>query len=393
MLASFAKGKTWKVLYWLQWGLLAGLTFQAAQAPYGGHYGIFTQAGSYLFAGKNPYGVDWGYGGLWFYSPAFGWFFGLLNFFPKAVGIFIFNFLSHIFLLEGLRRFINQLGVPAKNNLYLSLLIIASSGEFIGAYQHIRPEMLILGLLLIVFDLSLVRPILSACLAALIVNFKMFPIAAVGLLCLTHLKERKFRFPLLFPFFLILWFAVPLLVYSGEFVKSLYEIQQQTLSAYVDVMYDDFYSVFGLLHHTFGVSVPRAAITPVLIFFAVLLAAILWFGAKDRAERLAFGVSLGLLYTVNFNLLSQSSAFCLATPAFALGLYLCFTLEGKSKQTAGVVMCAYWVLVSLVFSDWVPHSLRDLCREARIKPLGSLILMGYFLILLGTSRRRKILVA
>lgn len=166
-------------------------------------------------------------------------------------------------------------------------------------------------------------------------------------------------------------------------------MQQQTLKTYVDEVYDDFYSVFGLLHHTFGFSVPRILVSPFLAFFAVLVSCAVWFWPKNRVERLVFGISLGMLYTVNFNLLSQSSAFCLATPAFALGLYLCFFQEGRARHLSMIVTCLYWCLVSLLFSDLVPVAIRDLCREGRIKPLGSLFLMVYFLVLLFKRSKQQ----
>lgn len=389
MLEKFAPGKSWKILYWSQWLLLGFLTFQVARAPYGGHYGIFTTAGKYLFSGQNPYGVDWGFGGFWFYSPVCGWFFGLLNYLPASLGIFVFNFLSHFLLLEGMRRHLLKLGEKARTNLYLTLLILMSAGEFIGAYQHIRPEMIFLGLLLIIYDLSFSRPVWSALLGALIINMKWFPLAAIGLLAIAHVKERKYLFPVLVPVFLVFWFALPFIVYDFDFAKSLYFVQQQTLQDYVDRVYDDFFSVFGLLKHTFGVATPKSWVTPVLAIAGILVSALFWFFPKQRNERLVFGVSLGMLYTVSFNLLSQSSAFCLATPALALGLYFCFAGEKKEKWVAIGVTVFYWVVVSAFFSDLVPHAWRDFCRDARIKSLGSLVLMGYLIFRLKSESREQ----
>jgi len=38
MLEGFAPGRSWKVLYWLQWLLIGILTFQVAKNPLGGHF-------------------------------------------------------------------------------------------------------------------------------------------------------------------------------------------------------------------------------------------------------------------------------------------------------------------------------------------------------------------
>ena len=106
MLQRLPQGKLWKSLLFLQVLIVLGITIKTMLGGPPGHYAIFTTAGKYLLQGKNPYGVEWGFGGLWFYSPLCGWFFGLLSLMPFKVGLLIFNLGSHLLILEGVRRFL-----------------------------------------------------------------------------------------------------------------------------------------------------------------------------------------------------------------------------------------------------------------------------------------------
>lgn len=370
----------WKLLYAFQWILIGSLTLKVALGPGGGHYGIFSTAGSYLMQVKNPYGVDWGFGGLWFYSPVCGWFFGLLSFLPKSIGVCLFNLLSHVLFLEGLRRFLKYFEPPKKPNLFLSLLILLGTGELIGAYQHIRPEMIMVGMVLIAFDISFRNPFWAALVASLAINIKWFPLAPVGLFCLVHLKERRFRFPFYVGLTLLLWFGLPFLVYGSDFASALYRDQDRTLSEYVNSVYLDFYSVFGFFKHSFGIILSKLVVSTLMGLVALLLAATVWLRCQSRQAGLIGATVLGTFYVVNFNLLSQSSAFCIATPALAYLISIACNSNSKERALNWFMIGLYWFLVSMCFSDLVPHSFRDLCREMRIKPLGSLILLIFFLV-------------
>ena len=341
----------------------------------GGHYSIFTTAGNYLLHGKNPYGVEWGFGGLWFYSPVCGWFFGLLSLLPRGLGLFLFNMGSQLLLLEGFRRFFRLFPDGWRSNAYLSILIILSTGELIGAYQSIKLEMAMIGVLLIVAEQVSVRPILAGSMAALIINFKWFPAAPIGLLILSRLRQKEFKFAVSVPLFLLFWFLLPFLVYGRAFASELYLTQNASLDRFVSEVYLDFPSVFGMLKHTFGILLSKSAVSLGMMGAAGLLGVAIIFARYDAKRLTIVSIALGTLYVVNFNLLSQLNAYAIATPALAYMLFLCFSSSGWKRQVSILSVAAYWIVVSLFFSDLVPHSFRDQCREMLIKPLGSTIML------------------
>jgi len=374
--SALPPGKIWKVCLLLQSLVILAITVKQMTGPVPLHYAIFTTAGRYLLEGRNPYGVDWGWGGLWFYSPLCGWFFGLLALLPTSVGLFVFNVGSQLLWLEGFRRFFKLFPPGWRSNAYLSILIILSTGELVGAYQSIKLEMAMIGLMLIVAEQMAQRPFWAAALAALVINFKWFPLAPIGLVALSDLREKRFKFVLALPVFLAISFLLPVVVYGWTFASELYRIQHTSLDGFVSVAYGDFVSVYGMLKHTFGIVVSKSSVTVIMATVAAVLAALVFWAPYDAKTRTVLAMSLGTLYVVNFNLLSQFNAYAIATPAFAYALFLCFTTSGARKMAAVFGAAAYWVIVSMFYSDLVPRAFRDLCRAILIKPMGSLILMA-----------------
>lgn len=376
-------GKLWKLCFFLQLGVIALITLKSVFGDIGGHYMIFTTAGSELLHGRNPYGVDWNYGGLWFYSPICGWFFGLLSLLPSKVGLVAFNCGSHLILVEGFRRFLRLFPRIPQENAFLSSLIILSTGELIGAYQSVKLEMAMIGVMLIVADQISRRPVHAAVWGAMLINFKWFPLAPIGLLAVSNLRQGKYKFSLLLPVFLMVWFVLPVLFYGWQFTLELYRVQNSTLDQFVSQVFNDFPSVFGMLKHTFGISLLNSAVSTIMGTAAFLLAGLIWFAPYEKDSQRLLAMSFGTLYVVNFNLLSQFNAYVIATPALAYILFLAFASQGWRRYLSVFSVSAYWIIVSMFFSDLVPHSFRDLCRELRIKPLGSLVvlvvLMGFVL--------------
>ncbi len=352
------------------------ISIACARGRYTGHYAIFTTAGNYLLHGRNPYGVEWGYGGQWFYSPVCGWLMGLFSLLSYAVGIITFNILSHVCLMWGLWRYVRSLALPRVSfNRYACLFLILSVGELIGAYQSFKIEMLMVGILLLAADVIEELPVLAGALCALIINFKWFPLAPVGLLALVELRRKRFRFIFSTGLFLAFYFALPVFVYGWSFAHELYATQTAALSRFVADAWTAFPSVFGLLFHTFSLRLSPVEIRGVMALAGLGLAFTVWNSALAPKELRAFAIALGSLYVVNFNLLSQFNAYNIAVPALAYGLALCFTRQGAQRTLAIFSVACFWIFVSMFYSDLVPHAFRDICRHLLLKPIGSLVLM------------------
>src|SRR5262249_30474721 len=149
-----------------------------------------------------------------------------------------------------------------------------SIGELIGAYQSVKLEMAMIGLLLVVTELVFIRPVLAAALAALIINFKWFPIAPIGLLALSRLRQGKLRFTLALPLFLLLIFLLAVFVYGWAFASELYRTQHLTLVQFVSSAFGEFPSFFGMLKHTFGLVLSKSSISIAMATVAAALGAL-----------------------------------------------------------------------------------------------------------------------
>lgn len=360
------------------------------------HYRIFTTAGDYLLHHKNPYGVDWGYGGMWFYSPVCGWFYGLFSFLPFNIGGFVYILLSYALFLEGFRRIAARC-LPSSGSVswYLSACLILSTGELIGALQSSKLEIAMVGTLMIIADIITERPVLAALLSSLLINFKWFPIAPIGLMAIVEMKHRRFKFAALTPLFLLLFFALPVFVYGWDFARELYTMQNSSLGHFVGDVYADFPSFFGMLHLTFGVKLTMAVVGKILAGVSLLLIVLFMaFSNHFRSEDATLlALSLGTLYVVEFNLLSQFNFYVIATPALLYALKYCFSTDLVERYLFRFAVAAYWIVVSLFHSDLVPHSFRQVCRDIRIKPLGALVMMVifvFFIAKVGKARLDKL---
>ncbi len=350
---------------------------------YSNHYRIFTTAGSFLLHRINPYGVDWGYGGSWFYSPVCGWLFGLLSLLREGVGCFIFVMGSYFVFLYGCWRMVRKLPFPSSKNQFNRFLIVAlilSMGEMIGALQSTKLEIAMIGLLLIAIDLIDSNPILAGVIAALIINFKWFPLAPIGLVGICQLRSKNYKFCVWTALFSVFFFVLPVAVYGWEFSHELYVKQNASLGGFMAGSFMVFPSVFGFLSKGLGITLSPTVIPSILVFLGGALGILVWAlsgvrGTNRSDFQTLFPLALGVLYVVNFNPLSQFNAYMIATPALLYALNLWFRGE---KKLFGSAIVLYWVIVSMFYSDLVPHSFRDHCRDILLKPVGSVVLLLAF---------------
>lgn len=385
------RGARW--LFALQCVVLLGVFIGSAVHPFVGHYLIFTTAGRYLFHGQNPYGIEWGYGGVWAYSPTCGWLFGLLALLPKVPGIFLFDLVSHLLLLDGMRRFLRRLPSPEwRTNAYLCWLVILSSGELVGAYQSFKAEMLMLGCVLIAADLADRRPAWAALLASYIASFKFVFLAPVGLVALAFLRARRYRFVAWLGAFLVMWYLLPYVVHGPALASQMLADQNRFLAKFVGEVYLTIPNLFGFLARSLGVKVSLASALGAMGIAAAASALVVLTSCRDEAERLALALSLGCLYTLNFNLLTNLNGYLVALPAVAYTLWLAVRSRGATRLLYVATLFVYWVTVSLVYSDLVPHSFRDLCRYLLVKPVGTL-LMSAVLVVRAYAPERAVSVA
>jgi hypothetical protein len=364
--------KSTYIIFGLQFLLVLGISIGISFFSSNVHYRTFSTAGNFLLHGENPYLKDWGYGWQYFYSPVCGWFFGLFYQLKNGWGSLLYFLLSYAVFTMGCLKLFQDLKTPNKNTfIILSLLVI--NNEIIGAFQCSKLEIAMLGILMLVTSMIEKKPVLAACLSALMINFKFFPVAPVGLLAITQFKSKNYKFLIYLPLFIILFFALPIVPYGLEFTKELYRTQHQVLNEFVEKAYLDFPSIFGLLWHKMGIRFEFKTVQYILLIASIPFALLTYFYSKKDAKY--FALSLGVLYVVNFNLLSQTSAYLITTPAVIYCLYLLLNSKKPEKYYYVMALVIYWIFVSFLTSDFTPRPIREHFHTFLLKPIGGLVLL------------------
>jgi hypothetical protein len=96
-------------------------------------------------------------------------------------------------------------------------------------------------------------------------------------------------------------------------------------------------------------------------------------------EVLVRGLALGSAFVVIFSPASQSAAFILYAP-LVMDYFRQGAVVPKRLQKVWIVgLVISWFFISLMYSDLVGFSVRTYAMEHALKPLGALILLGFYI--------------
>ena len=391
-----------KVLWVLLGLVLLGMSLQSFQRGYSsGHFEDFTLGGHKLLRGLNPYGQFFQCG-PYFYSIFCGWLFGVIDFLPHPLGLFLYRLASWVLLGEVTAQWLLtgfQAAPQKKSNCAAAAIAILGTSELLGGVSCAKLEVLMMAGLMWAGLAWQRHPILSGAVAASMVNFKFFPLAPVGLLAVALLNQKKrghgqhvkFVLSCLITFSALA--LAPLLVYGPKLALTMMHTQKASLSAYTLEHYAQFLSIFGFLTSILGKPPSVNASLAIAGMTALFLIGLMLWCRISSSEKALWAIALGSLYATNFNLLSQKNSFITGYPGLLFGVMLCCgggTTLSLTRVQQGLLRFSvgfYWIIVSYIHSDLFPKLGREWASHYHIKPLGSFVLMFFLALVLWQHRQ------
>lgn len=327
----------------IQQYLLPETIFFGKSHPHYNNFLIFKYSFKHLLANTNLYVLyPDEYGDLFKYSPTFAMFMGLFYYFPDWLGLIFWNLLNLSILFFAIKLLPN---IDERSKIFIILFILL---ELIGNIQNEQSNALMGGLIILSFSFFERKKLL---LAALVIAFsmyiKLFGIVACALFLL---YPNKFRFIAYFIFWMLVLWALPLIVTSPGQLISQYLNWAELLLADHATRYG--FSVLGILHKWFLFDPSKWIVmcAGVLLFCSVYIRKDLF---QDYGFRLLLLSSI-LLWTILFNHTAESSGYiiCMA------GIGIWYFIQERNRFNTILVIAAF-ILISLIYSDITPAYYRQ----------------------------------
>ena len=317
------------------------------------------------------------------YSPTFALLFAPFSQMPVLVGLLLWNSLNVFLLFYAVRKLLpGREGIVALALVYL---------EVVRTTQRAQANALVAALMILAYIAIERHRQLTGVLAGALGGFvKIFPIAVLSV-AIFH--PRRLRIAIAFAAVIILGAAMPLLVTPPLALASQYgawyalEARDALASGqggggagvYGGVMYQ--------LHLWFGVRWPNWPIQlfGVLLQLTPLLRRHCW---GDRDFRLRYLCSL-LVFVAIFNHQVESPSFVIAVTGIAVWF------ASSARMPLDVALMALtFLIVSVASTELLPHWLRDLFAQYRMKTIPCtlvwLVMLAELLGLRGFSRRQDL---
>jgi hypothetical protein len=306
--------------------------------PQYNNYLIFVNSFKHLIENINLYEFyPDEYGDQYKYSPTYAFFMGLFYYLPDWLGLVCWNLLNTVVLVGAIKI------IPGINYQTKSLIILFVLIELITNLQNEQSNTLMAGLMILSFGFfERKKLMLAALVIALSVIIKPFGLFACTLIAL---YPRKFRFVAFFFAWIIVLWALPLLVTSPDQLLEHYANWLQILQSDGTSRYG--FSIFGVLHRWFAIDISKwiVLVSGLIIFCIVYLRKDLF---HEYGFRILFLTSI-LLWVVLFNHAAESSSYIICMTG--IGIWY-FTQERKTLNT--ILAITAFLVVSLLFTDITP---------------------------------------
>jgi hypothetical protein len=277
------------------------------------------------------------------YSPTFALMFGILAYFPDAIGLVLWNLLNVLLVFIAIRL------LPSLTDKAKALLLAFVFFELLTSIQNSQSNGLIAGILILAFVfLEKGKLAWATLLIILSVYIKLFGIFALLLLLFYPNKGKA-------SLYTAGWFLL-LLIVPG-FVTGFDQLLFQYKSWYQLLIADHSaslgISVAGVLHS----ALPSIAISNKLILLIGLVALLLPLlkvsQYKEYSYRLLFLGSV-LIWTVIFNHKAESPTFIIAMTGVGLWYF------GQEKNNLNLALLLFALLLTSISStDLFPASIRE----------------------------------
>jgi hypothetical protein len=240
------------------------------------------------------------------------------------------------------------------------------------------------------------RRVLTALLLGMILNWKPQPLPTVAMLALVLLRVRRdWRTPAAIGASLAGWYALPFLFKPWGYLLEIHATYARELPRFVERAWPDFENFFAFLSHTLGAAFTYTQIqlisaTAGLTLACGLLVALQLHRAQPQDARLRHGVllasALGAAFISAFSPLGQNNALILFAPLL-LAAFLTFDrATGRARTAWRAALIATWLVMTVAYSDLIPHGWSEAMRHLILKPAWCLALgLG---VLLSHARTR-----
>ncbi len=361
------------------------------------HYSVFVGPGPFFWRGENPYTMFFVAGNdeqRYLYSPTFSMFY----FFPfsrmsETWGRFAYVSLSLAVLVGGAWYWMSlaqrTYGIDFRSHPWRNVALAMVGAELFGAIYFCKVEMFEVGLLLVLVRMLVDKKVFFPfLLLGLLAEIKFQTVPVIGLLfvALLMLDTKPLRGAMTAGVAGLLGFLsgalLPLLAVSPATLltwnKARFANIEHVITHYWQEHYQPLYKV--LLTGGAGVTLAdvRTFNAVGAIFFVALLVVLIrgWSARENAAKRdLGFlaAISFGLLFNLLCSPMSQTNAFIFFVPIIAL----IFALNpyGGSKTTLALLLGAFF-LISIQYSDLVPHGWNMWARYWGLKPWGLVLLLA-----------------
>lgn len=243
---------------------------------------------------------------LFKYSPACALSFGLLGYFPDAIGLTLWNLINALVLFAGISQLPH---LPMKARVAALLLVLV---EMVTSIQNSQSNALIVGLLILAFCLFERDQIFLACLCITFTVFiKIFGLLAFTIAIFYPNKIKTILYTILcFAFFTF----IPLVVVPWDQLVFLYQSWWNLLVSDHTISYG--LSVMGWLTSWFGFTGDKNIVV-LLGLVLLLLPLIRWKHYAEFNFRISVLASI-LIWTVIFNHKAESPSFIIAMAGVAM---------------------------------------------------------------------------
>jgi hypothetical protein len=280
------------------------------------------------------------------YSPAFCLFMGPMAVLPDWLGAVIWNGVNTLVLYLG----ITKLKLETSKKAFILWFVIF---EFLTSIQNLQSNVLITGLMLLVFVLfEEGRTFWASLIVASLFFIKIFG-AGIGLMFLFYPKKGKFIL------YAVFWTAVlifvPLVFVPWDFFITLYK-------SWWAVMITDFSATMGVSIMTIinlAVSIPKSYIQVAGLVLLVLPVFLNFKRSSGYTGRLMFACSI-LLWVIIFNHKAESPTFIIAVTGAAVW----YAISAKSLLDKAFIIMVFALttlcpteLFPKIIYRWVDYSI------------------------------------
>jgi len=356
--------------------------------PVGGHYISFYKAALLAWSGQNPFGIPFA-GGIFFYSPAAAYFYGLYAYFPPPLGQFLYVasgvavFAWGMFSLLGALR--EKLGFDIRQATGKNLFWLMVSSELTGAIGAMKLEILLSGFTLLAFSALLrnQRLALAGALLGIGSQWKFQPIPLFGLaLVVLVLDRRPWRYLAGYMAMIAALAGMPFALLPVATVGEWYARWWAVLSTYTDKAWlaPIYQHVFRFSHVCLGWTPTRFGANVFTVICAVVLAVGLgaWFILRARkiskpkaaTEALLAAMALGSFFITVLSPHTQSNGYILNQPALPARWYFGLSSGKKARGKLALYAVCYF-FISIAYSDLVPKGFYHWVYEHALKPVAA----------------------